>query len=264
MGENGLRRKGFDEVHELLLASALEVFALRGYSGATTSEIARRAGASEPLLFRHFGSKTGLFEAAVIAPFTSFVDAFAQTWVRRDDPHPVELLVYEFTSWTYLELRKNRSLAVALLGSLLHEDGPEIDPGSLRRLLDQCVAVIDHEARLRDWQDLDVPIATRLMLGTILAAALFKEWLFSALPGADDQEVVAQLVALVLRGVDRGTTSIAGGVAITEDRARAKVAITAPDQASALAAAAEWAGRSGRYIESMSWHDGELRIFYTP
>jgi AcrR family transcriptional regulator len=264
MGENGLRRKGFDEVHELLLTSAREVFALRGYSGATTSEIARRAGASEPLLFRHFGSKSGLFEASVIAPFSSFVTTFTETWVHREDPHPVELLVQEFTSWTYLELRKHRSLALALLGSLVHDDGPEVDPAALRQLLDQCVAVIDHEARLRDWQDVDVPVATRLMLGTILAAALFKEWFFESLPRPDDQRIINQMVALVLRGVDRTKASVLDGVTITEDRRRSRVVIAAPDQAAALAAASEWAAGRGTYIESMAWHGNELRIFHTP
>lgn len=45
-----------------LLAAATEVFAEKAYAGATTKEIAKRAGVTEPMLFRHFGSKAALFK----------------------------------------------------------------------------------------------------------------------------------------------------------------------------------------------------------
>jgi AcrR family transcriptional regulator len=262
MSGNGLRRKGFDEVHELVLNAALEVFALRGYSKATTSEIARVAGTSEPLLFRHFGSKAGLYEAAVIRPFAAFLDSFTKAWVDRRDPHPVELPVYEFTSWTYRELRRHRSLALALFGALLHDDGPEIDSSTLRKLLDQCTAVIDYEARLRGWDHIDVPIATRLMLGMIVSAALFKEWSYEVPEQVDDQQVIDQVVTLVLRGVDSEGESRPSPARVADEEARGRAVITAPDQPSALAAASQWAARRGVDIESMTWAGTQLRLYY--
>ena len=42
---------------------ALELFANEGYSATSTSKIAKEAGVSEGLIFRHFGSKKGLLEA---------------------------------------------------------------------------------------------------------------------------------------------------------------------------------------------------------
>ncbi|WP_438449090.1 TetR/AcrR family transcriptional regulator [Gorillibacterium sp. sgz5001074] len=44
-----------------ILAAALEQFAEKGYSGATTMAIAKRAGVSEKTLFQRFGSKEQLF-----------------------------------------------------------------------------------------------------------------------------------------------------------------------------------------------------------
>jgi AcrR family transcriptional regulator len=41
------------------------VFAEYGYHGATIAEIVGRAGVSTPALYHHFGSKSGLFRAAV-------------------------------------------------------------------------------------------------------------------------------------------------------------------------------------------------------
>lgn len=45
-----------DPIQRRLFQAALELLAERGYRGATTREIARRAGVSEVTLFRRFGS----------------------------------------------------------------------------------------------------------------------------------------------------------------------------------------------------------------
>lgn len=58
----------FDEVDStrtVLMRSGLELLAEKGYKGATTREIAARAGVSEVTLFRQFGSKEALLQEAV-------------------------------------------------------------------------------------------------------------------------------------------------------------------------------------------------------
>lgn len=50
---------------QALLQSARQVFVEYGYHGATIAEITRRAGVSTPVLYHHFGSKAGLFGAAM-------------------------------------------------------------------------------------------------------------------------------------------------------------------------------------------------------
>lgn len=49
-----------------ILAAAIRCFASRGYEGTATREIAREAGAKQPLIFYHFGSKADLYLAAVL------------------------------------------------------------------------------------------------------------------------------------------------------------------------------------------------------
>ncbi len=53
------------ERREAVLVAANVEFALRGLHGASTDAIARRAGISQPYLFRLFGSKKRLFIAAI-------------------------------------------------------------------------------------------------------------------------------------------------------------------------------------------------------
>jgi AcrR family transcriptional regulator len=48
-----------------LVDAAMRVFSEGSYSGATTAQIAREAGVSEPILYRHFGSKRELYFACL-------------------------------------------------------------------------------------------------------------------------------------------------------------------------------------------------------
>jgi len=50
---------------QAVLNTACRVFSRSSYRGATTAEIAREAGISEPILYRHFGSKRDLYLACL-------------------------------------------------------------------------------------------------------------------------------------------------------------------------------------------------------
>lgn len=55
-----------------VLDAARSVFSRSSYRGATTAEIAREAGISEPILYRHFGSKRDLYLACLDDAWRSF------------------------------------------------------------------------------------------------------------------------------------------------------------------------------------------------
>jgi AcrR family transcriptional regulator len=59
------RRRDKEATKKTLLAAAVEVFAQRGFDGATTREVATRAGVNEGLIQRYFGGKAGLLQAIV-------------------------------------------------------------------------------------------------------------------------------------------------------------------------------------------------------
>jgi AcrR family transcriptional regulator len=61
---------------EAVLEAARHEFALRGLHGASTDAIARRAGISQPYLFRLFGSKKELFLAVTEQCYAQTLDAF--------------------------------------------------------------------------------------------------------------------------------------------------------------------------------------------
>lgn len=51
------------EKQEKIIEAALQLFASEGFHATSTSRVAREAGVSEGLIFRHFGNKEGLLQA---------------------------------------------------------------------------------------------------------------------------------------------------------------------------------------------------------
>jgi AcrR family transcriptional regulator len=65
-----------DERRESVIEAALGVFAVSGLAGTSTEDVARRAGISQPYLFRLFPTKKGLFLALVERCFRRVEGAF--------------------------------------------------------------------------------------------------------------------------------------------------------------------------------------------
>ena len=64
------------ERREAVLEAASVEFAARGYEGTSAVKIARRVGISQPYIFRLFGTKRNLFEAAVRRCLIETLEAF--------------------------------------------------------------------------------------------------------------------------------------------------------------------------------------------
>jgi len=58
-------RMSGDERRSQILRIAIKLFSQRGFSGTTTKEIARVAGVSEAMVFRHFATKSELYHAII-------------------------------------------------------------------------------------------------------------------------------------------------------------------------------------------------------
>ncbi|MBC5638310.1 TetR/AcrR family transcriptional regulator [Ornithinibacillus sp. BX22] len=105
-----------------IIEAAVELISEKGYKGATTREIAERAAVNEVTLFRHFGNKKGIVEAAIQK--YAFVDLLENTleekmtWELEQD---LKMLVREYQS--LLEKKK----PVILLSIKESSEFPELD-----------------------------------------------------------------------------------------------------------------------------------------
>ena len=70
------RRLPAEERRRTIVQAALRVFSSGSYAGSTIAEIAREAGVSEPVLYRHFESKRDLWAACLDAAWDEFRAGF--------------------------------------------------------------------------------------------------------------------------------------------------------------------------------------------
>jgi len=69
-------RKSKEVRREEILDAALAVFAEHGLDGSSTEDVARRAGISQPYVFRLFGTKKDLFTAVINRCFRRTLERF--------------------------------------------------------------------------------------------------------------------------------------------------------------------------------------------
>ena len=77
------------ERRQAIVEAALPVFVRSSYGGATTAEIARAAGVSEPILYRHFGSKRDLYLACLESAWAALRSALDAKLAQHDDREAV-------------------------------------------------------------------------------------------------------------------------------------------------------------------------------
>ncbi|HEY4917407.1 MAG TPA: TetR/AcrR family transcriptional regulator [Solirubrobacteraceae bacterium] len=80
------RRLSAEQRRELIEQAATEMFAERGYNGASIDEIARRAGISPPVLYDHFSSKQELHRALLERHYADLREVWRENLVGEDPP----------------------------------------------------------------------------------------------------------------------------------------------------------------------------------
>jgi AcrR family transcriptional regulator len=74
-----------DQTRTRLLDAATIVFALRGYTGASVTELVQHAGVTPPVLYHHFGNKAGLYVATLTRAYDLVIGAFAAATATAAD-----------------------------------------------------------------------------------------------------------------------------------------------------------------------------------
>lgn len=189
-----------DERRDRLVDAAREVFVKRGLQGARTREIADAAGVSEAVLYRHFRSKTEMFDEAVLGPLEDFSRSMAEAGERmpaasRRERHSMS---YEL----HVELFRAMQAMGPLLNSALYRDdeaGRRFYDERLLPLLGQVQASI--ESAMSGWafEGGDPQLVTVMSLGTYHWLALQARF---GHPVADTTEVASRFLAFIMRALE--------------------------------------------------------------
>lgn len=102
-------RKTADQRRADILDAALTEFADVGFDGASTEAIARRAGISQPYLFRLFGTKKRLFIDVMDACLTDVARHLRQVTVGTTGPAAANRAVLAYREWLESDSRHLRA-----------------------------------------------------------------------------------------------------------------------------------------------------------
>ncbi len=91
--EKRTRMRG-EERRAFILKRAKEVFARSGYADASTGELARASEVTEPMLYKHFGSKKGLFLAVLSEFAAQFLETLQERISHRAEQDVLDALVH--------------------------------------------------------------------------------------------------------------------------------------------------------------------------
>ncbi|AEF37830.1 TetR family transcriptional regulator [Mycolicibacter sinensis] len=197
------KRRSSADVRAELLVAASHLFATRGWAGTSTKEIADRAGTYETSLYTHFGSKSGIFTAAVVEPFHEFIESFRAT-LATDHDAPEDALARAFVRDLYGTLEKHREAATAFVLATQEPEAREA-LSAARTALESVFDDLNTSGRARA-EHLGIPgpgrpLTQRLMVGTVVAASVFAPWLFSDALDASKSDIQEAMVEMFLYGI---------------------------------------------------------------
>jgi AcrR family transcriptional regulator len=191
------KRRSPEEIRRRLLDAAREEFKAKGFAGATTAAIARRAEVAEIQMFRYFPAKADLFREAIFAPLRDHFRAFnAEHAPSAVDAASVmdgaRLYVAELLAF----LDDNARLLVSYFAAQSFErPGTGVAGDGLQAYLDEAAVAMAE----RTGGD-DAGMFGRVAFGAVLGCITYRDWLFPE-GSAEPARIDAAIAEFVLAGI---------------------------------------------------------------
>jgi AcrR family transcriptional regulator len=184
-----------------LISAATTLFAANGFTGTTTKQIAKAAGVSEALLFKHFPTKQALYTAilAAKAHYSGLREAVEEAAMKRDDERLFTLLAsYRISKGA------DPTLLRLLLFSALegHELSDMFFQQQYRVFHDLLEGYIRRRIEDGAFRPVDPVLAARAFFGVILHHRLLHD-IFGLPMHLSHEATVVEYVALFLGGLVR-------------------------------------------------------------
>jgi AcrR family transcriptional regulator len=185
---------------EQILGAATRVFAEKGFSRATTREVARAAGVSEGTIYNYFEDKDALLMA--------ILDKLNETERRAEDFE--EGMAADFRGFLEQYLRRrmsliweNREVFRVVLSEMLVNS--ELRKLYLRRVVEPTMRIAEENFRSRmeqgEVREMDAPLAMRSVAGAVLGVLVLGLLGDEEINSRSD-EVSDVLAGLLLHGLD--------------------------------------------------------------
>jgi TetR/AcrR family transcriptional regulator len=121
---------GLDDTKASLLAAATRVFSEQGFAGARVDEIARRARANKAMIYYHFRTKAGLYQAVLLDVFSHAREELDR--IALEQPDPAKRLVRLYAALAQM-FASHPAMPTVMLREVLAE-GRYLDPEVARAM----------------------------------------------------------------------------------------------------------------------------------
>lgn len=184
-----------------LIAAAASLFAAKGFNGTTTKEIARAAGVSEALVFKHFPTKRALYGAILAEKVTvnELLEAVEVSAKKRDDRR-VFALIAGFRIRPHVD---STLLRLLLFSALEGHELSEMFFGKHHRVFyDHLATYIETRIAEGAFRNVDPLLAARAFIGMVVHHRLLHE-IFGVPMDRPHDVTVSTYVELFLTGLVR-------------------------------------------------------------
>lgn len=198
-----------DERREQILHTAIELFSQKGFNGTTTKEIARAAGVSEAIIFRHFAKKSDIYHA--ILDDKARHDGMKFPW--EEDTELLDAIHHKDDDKVFYRLAINalnkQQSDVGFLRLLMysaleeHELAERFFSEFVARIYGFIGGYIDERQRDGAFREMDPRVAVRAFLGMLIHHSL-NVILWDkrrALLNITNEEAAENFAQILLRGI---------------------------------------------------------------
>jgi AcrR family transcriptional regulator len=193
------------EKQRRVVEAAMEVFAEKGFAGASTSEIAKRAGVAEGTIFKQFKTKKELLIGVVAPVFFRFVaphlmDAIV-TLMRADYARPEDFLRALYTDRIQFVKSHERVLRIAMQELPFHDDvRAMVKQHALAHIYPEAKALLERFQARGQVRQADPSWLMRIVVTTFLGYAVMRVLVAPEKKWDDDREIEL-MVAVVGAGL---------------------------------------------------------------
>ncbi len=188
-----------------ILEAAIEIFSDKGFSAASTSEIAQKAGVAEGTIFRYYKTKKDLLLSIVGPTMSRMIAPFVMRNFNGVLDMPFESYEAFLRAFIVNRLdfaRKNFKIIRILVQEIPFQPAlrEQFAENVLAQVLERVTAITEHFKAEGEVIDAPTPAIIRFtvssVIGYLLARLLLmpeKDW--------DDEEEISQLITFMLHGI---------------------------------------------------------------
>ncbi|MDF2576858.1 MAG: transcriptional regulator, TetR family [Chlamydiales bacterium] len=203
-------RLSLEERKEKIIQSSIKLFALKGFKGTTTKEIAKEAAISEGMLYKVFESKKALFQAIAEWKLKEVKDPFDNEILMAEDTDQGILLALSKILLSDLQVDPDfmrlifySTLEESELAELFIEKRHQI-------LLPKLSTIFARGIEDGIYREQDPKLMSIMFLALVFQYGLMKNFFHSKdLPNLSEQQIAEVIVSTFLTGIirrDKGTS----------------------------------------------------------